>query len=50
MLREYVTGMVSLVCLLKYVTEFQKITSEEIVIKGKYNTKSLNLILCYDCL
>ena len=39
MLRKYVTGMVPLVGLLKYVTDFRKITSEEIDKNVKYITK-----------
>ena len=46
MLRKYVTDMVPLVGLLKYVTDFQKISSEEIVKNAKYVTKSLSLIVC----
>ena len=46
MLRKYVTGMVPLVGLLKYVTDFQKITSGEIGKNAKYVTKSLSLIVC----
>ena len=36
MLQKYVTDIVSLVSLLKYVTDFQKITPEEIVTNVKY--------------
>ena len=43
MLRKYVMDMVPLVGLLKYVTDFQKITSGEIVKNVKYVTKSLSL-------
>ena len=50
MLRKYVTGMVALVGLSKYVTDFQKFTSEEIGKNVKYVTKFLNLIVCWKCL
>ena len=46
MLRKYITGMVPLVGLLKYVTDIQKITSGEIGKNAKYVTKSLSLIVC----
>ena len=46
MLWKYVTdNMVSLVGLLKYVSDFQKITSGEIVRNVKNVTKSLGLIV-----
>ena len=47
MLRKYVTGMVPLVRLLKYVTDIQKITSGEIGKNAKYVIKSLSLIDWY---
>ena len=46
MLRKHVTGMVPLVGLLKYTTDFQKITSKEIGKNAKYVTKSLSLVVC----
>ena len=39
MLRKYVTSIIPLVGLLKYVTDFRKITSEEIDKNVKYVTK-----------
>ena len=45
MLRKYVTDMVSRVGLLRYVTDFQKMTSEEIVKNVKYVTKGLNVTI-----
>ena len=46
MLRKYVTGMVPLVGLLKYVTDFQKIMSGEIGENIKYVTQTLSFIVC----
>ena len=47
MLRKYVTDMIPLVGLFKYVTDFQKENfSVEIVKNAKYVNKSLSLIVC----
>ena len=43
MLRKYVTDMVPQVVLLKYVTDFVKMTSGEIVKNVKYDTKGLKV-------
>ena len=43
MLRKYVTDMVPRVGLLKYVTDFQKMTSGEIVKNVKYVTEKINV-------
>ena len=52
MLRKYVTDMVSPLGLLKYVTDFQKIMSGEIVknLKIIYAIELLNLIIFYEFL
>ena len=45
MLRKYVTDMVPRVGLLKYVTDFQKMTSGEIVKNVKYVTEGINVTI-----
>ena len=50
MLRKYVTDIAYFIGLFKYVTDFEKITLDQIVKNIKYVTKLLNLNVGQECL